>query len=195
VIHLTKTTKPALFPAALLLLTALVIAAPGCGDKSSPAASSSDSSAPSTAPTDAPPQMAPQPIGSSATAVVPTTTLINGKSVKLKSTPSGLKYYDLKVGTGPNPKIGQTVSVQYTGTLLDGTKFDSSYDHGGAPIDFPIGVGQVIKGWDEGVPTMKVGGKRRLVIPASLAYGDNPPTPQIPPGATLIFDIELVGIK
>ncbi len=123
------------------------------------------------------------------------TTVINGKKVTLKSLPSGLKYYDTKVGSGPHPKIGQTVSVQYTGTLLNGTKFDSSYDHGGQPIDFPIGVGSVIKGWDEGVPGMKVGGKRRLVIPSNLAYGANPPTPTIPPNATLVFDIELVGVK
>ena len=92
-------------------------------------------------------------------------------------------------------RLARLFSVQYTGTLLNGTKFDSSYDHGGAPIDFPIGVGQVIKGWDEGVPAMKVGGKRRLVIPSDLAYGANPPTPTIPPNATLIFDIELVAIK
>lgn len=123
------------------------------------------------------------------------TTMINGKKVTLKTLPSGVKYYDMKVGTGPHPKIGQTVSVQYTGTLLNGTKFDSSYDHGGQPIDFPIGVGRVIKGWDEGVPGMKVGGKRRLVIPGALAYGANSPTPAIPPNATLVFDIELVGVK
>lgn len=128
-------------------------------------------------------------------AKVPDTTVIDGKTVNLNTTADGLKYYDIKVGTGKNPKIGDTVSVQYTGTLLDGTKFDSSYDHGGQPVDFPIGVGQVIKGWDEGVPPMKVGGKRRLVIPAALAYGDTPPTPVIPPGATLVFDIELVAVK
>ena len=126
---------------------------------------------------------------------LPNTTVINGKTVTLKKMADGLRYYDIKVGTGPNPKIGQTVSVQYTGTLLDGTKFDSSYDHGGTPIDFPIGVGQVIKGWDEGVPPMKVGGKRRLVIPGNLAYGANSPTPVIPPNATLVFDIELVAVK
>ncbi len=123
------------------------------------------------------------------------TTVINGKKVPLKSLPSGLKYYDTKVGTGPHPKIGQTVSVQYTGTLLNGTKFDSSYNHGGQPIDFPIGVGRVIKGWDEGVPGMRVGGKRRLVIPGALAYGANSPTPAIPANATLVFDIELVAVK
>ena len=127
--------------------------------------------------------------------LVPGTTKVNGKKVVLKTMPDGLKYYDLKVGKGASPKIGQTVSVQYTGTLTDGTKFDSSYDHGGQPIDFPIGVGRVIKGWDEGVPSMKIGGKRRLVIPGKLAYGANSPTPTIPPNATLIFDIELVAVK
>ncbi len=109
--------------------------------------------------------------------------------------PGGLKYYDMVVGTGPSPKAGQTASMRYTGTLLDGTKFDSSYDRGQAPFDFPLGAGQVIKGWDEGVATMKVGGKRRLVIPSTLAYGANPPTPAIPPNATLVFDVELVGVK
>jgi len=126
---------------------------------------------------------------------VPNTTTIKGKKVKLKKLPDGLRYYDIKVGTGASPKVGQTVSVQYTGTLLDGTKFDSSYDHGGQPIDFPIGVGSVIKGWDEGVPTMKIGGKRRLVIPGNLAYGEHSPTPAIPANATLVFDIELVAVK
>ncbi len=124
------------------------------------------------------------------------TTLINGQSVPLKFMPGGLKYYDMVVGTGATPKTGQTASMRYTGTLLDGTKFDSSYDHPGqAPFDFVLGQGRVIKGWDEGVATMKVGGKRRLVIPGSLAYGPNPPTPTIPPNATLVFDVELVGVK
>ncbi len=127
--------------------------------------------------------------------VVPMTTLINGKAVPLKFMAGGLKYYDITVGTGATPKAGQTASMRYTGTLLDGTKFDSSYDRGQAPFDFVLGQGQVIKGWDEGVATMKVGGKRRLVIPGSLAYGPNPPTPTIPPNATLVFDVELVGVK
>jgi FKBP-type peptidyl-prolyl cis-trans isomerase len=126
---------------------------------------------------------------------VPSTTVVNGKTVKLKSYSDGLKYYDIKVGTGVHPKIGQTVSVQYYGALINGQKFDSSADHGGQPIDFPIGVGQVIRGWDEGVPPMKVGGVRRLVIPGSLAYGANSPTPAIPANATLVFDITLVAVK
>ena len=167
-----------------MLAGTLMIFATGCNaDKSTQQAAGP---APVDAPTAAP---------AGANSGGPNTTVIDGKTVKLKSMPGGLKYYDIKVGTGVNPKIGQTVSVQYTGTLLDGTKFDSSYDHGGQPIDFPIGVGKVIKGWDEGVPPMKVGGKRRLVIPGDLAYGANSPTPAIPANATLVFDIELVAVK
>jgi len=181
----------------IMLAGALLVQTAGCSSNGT-----DQSATPTAAPTQAAPADATTTIGPPAAAQlavdntkVPTTTVIDGKTVKLKSLPQGLEYYDIKIGTGASPKIGQTVSVQYTGTLLDGTKFDSSYDHGGTPIDFPIGVGQVIKGWDEGVPPMKIGGKRRLVIPAALAYGDNPPTPTIPPGATLVFDIELVAIK
>ena len=112
------------------------------------------------------------------------------------TTPSGLKYTDLVVGTGASPQIGQTVSVLYTGTLeKNGKKFESSYDRvPPAPSDFVIGVGKVIKGWDEGLMTMKVGGKRRLIVPPKLGY-DTAGTPKIPANSTLIFDIELVGIK
>ena len=110
------------------------------------------------------------------------------------TTPSGLKYVDLVVGTGESPKPGQMVTVHYTGTLENGTKFDSSVDRG-QPITFPIGAGRVIKGWDEGVMTMKIGGKRKLIIPPALAYGVSGRPPVIPPSATLIFEVELLGAK
>ena len=110
------------------------------------------------------------------------------------TTPSGLKYYDLVEGTGETPKEGQTVIVHYTGWLEDGTQFDSSVDRG-EEFSFPLGQGRVIPGWDEGVSTMKVGGKRQLVIPAELGYGDMGAGSLIPPGATLIFEVELIGIQ
>lgn len=109
------------------------------------------------------------------------------------TTASGLKYTDLVVGTGATPLKGQTVTVHYTGTLTNGKKFDSSVDRG-TPADFKIGVGSVIKGWDEALMTMKVGGKRKLVIPPALGYGPQG-TPTIPGNSTLIFEVELLGVK
>ena len=111
------------------------------------------------------------------------------------TTPSGLKYTDVKEGTGAQPRAGQTAVVHYTGWLLDGTKFDSSKDRG-QPFQFPLGQGRVIKGWDEGVATMKVGGVRKLTIPASLGYGaQGAGGGLIPPNATLTFEVELLDVK
>jgi peptidylprolyl isomerase len=108
--------------------------------------------------------------------------------------PSGLKYIDVKQGTGPVPTPGQMVAVHYTGWLENGTKFDSSLDRG-QPYTFAIVTGSVIRGWHEGIKTMKEGGKRKLIIPPQLAYGARGYPPVIPPNATLIFDIELVDVK
>jgi peptidylprolyl isomerase len=108
-------------------------------------------------------------------------------------TPSGLRYVDEVVGTGESPRTGQNVTVHYTGTLANGTKFESSVDRG-QPFTFRIGTAVVIKGWDEGIITMKVGGKRKLIIPPDLAYGAAG-RPGIPPNATLTFEIELLSLK
>ena len=111
----------------------------------------------------------------------------------LTTTASGLGYVDLVAGTGPQPKTGDSVRVHYTGWLENGKKFDSSHDRR-EPLVFAVGRGQVIKGWDEGVGSMKVGGKRKLVIPATLGYGSQGAGGVIPPNATLIFEVELLGI-
>jgi peptidylprolyl isomerase len=117
---------------------------------------------------------------------------------KMKATPSGLQYEDIKEGTGATPKAGQICVMDYTGWLWEngakGKKFDSSVDRG-TPFEFPIGQGRVIKGWDEGVATMKVGGKRLLLIPAQLGYGSRGAGGVIPPNATLLFEVELIAVK
>jgi peptidylprolyl isomerase len=111
----------------------------------------------------------------------------------LVTTGSGLKYVDLVEGTGDSPGPGATAVVHYTGWLTSGEKFDSSLDRG-QPFSFPVGQGRVIKGWDEGVATMKIGGKRKLVIPPELGYGERGAGGVIPPGATLVFEVELLDI-
>lgn len=117
---------------------------------------------------------------------------------KMRATPSGLQYEDIKEGTGASPKTGQTCVMDYTGWLWEngakGKKFDSSVDRG-TPFEFPLGQGRVIKGWDEGVATMKVGGKRLLLIPAQLGYGSRGAGGVIPPNATLLFEVELIAVK
>ena len=110
------------------------------------------------------------------------------------TTSSGLRYTDDVVGEGDAPSQGKKVRVHYTGRLTNGKKFDSSVDRG-RPFEFTIGVGQVIKGWDEGVMSMKVGGKRQLIIPADLGYGSRGAPPDIPPNSELVFDVELLGIS
>jgi peptidylprolyl isomerase len=125
-------------------------------------------------------------------------TFTPAKAQTVMTTPDGLQIIDLKVGTGASPKTGQTVVVHYTGWLYadgkKGAKFDSSLDRG-QPFEFPIGQHQVIAGWDEGVATMKIGGKRTLIIPPALGYGARGAGGVIPPNATLIFDVELLGVK
>ena len=129
---------------------------------------------------------------SSATSAVPGTTSSEsgGKVHKLAS---GLQYEDVVVGSGKMAEPGMNVSVHYTGTLTNGEKFDSSYDRG-QPIQFQLGAGRVIQGWEEGIKGMRIGGKRKLTIPPDLGYGANGTGP-IPPNATLLFDVELVDVK
>jgi len=160
---------PKLAPATLLL--SFVVLAPAC-KKEAPAATepaaSSSTPAPASAPAAAPAAKPAAPAG-------------------------GLVVEEVKVGDGPVATAGKVVSVNYTGKLTDGTKFDSSYDHG-SPIEFPLGAGRVIKGWDQGLEGMKVGGKRKLTIPPQLGYGEHGMGP-IPPNATLVFDVELMGVR
>ncbi|HEY3248492.1 MAG TPA: FKBP-type peptidyl-prolyl cis-trans isomerase [bacterium] len=132
-----------------------------------------------------------QPLTAVATVAPAEPEVLEDGSVRL---PSGLQYLDLVEGDGPSPQAGDNIEVHYTGWLENGTKFDSSIDRG-QPFVFPIAVGRVIKGWDEGVVTMRVGGKRRLAIPAHLAYGDRGAGGVIPPRATLIFEVELLAIR
>ena len=121
-------------------------------------------------------------------------SLVQGAE-NIATTPGGVKIEILKEGKGPLPEKGKTVSVHYTGTLSDGTKFDSSRDRG-EPISFPLGTGRVIKGWDEAIAQMKIGTRAKITIPPAMGYGDRGAGGGvIPPNATLIFDVELMGAK
>ena len=122
------------------------------------------------------------------------TNPLSSGDIDVITTATGLQYKDIVVGTGAAAEEGATAVVHYTGWLLDGTKFDSSLDRG-VPFEFVIGRGQVIKGWDEGVASMNVGGKRELIIPPDLAYGDPGAGGVIPPGATLKFEVELIELR
>ena len=130
--------------------------------------------------------------------LVPVASVAAEPAASEVTTPSGLRIIDTKPGDGAQPQPGQTVSVHYTGWLFEdghkGKKFDSSLDRG-QPFAFPLGEGRVIKGWDEGVAGMKVGGSRTLIIPPELGYGQRGAGGVIPPGATLIFDVELLGVR
>ena len=122
------------------------------------------------------------------------TSMPEQTNITMQTLPSGLQIGDEVVGTGAEAVAGKMVAVHYTGTLLNGTKFDSSLDRG-EPFEFSLGAGYVIKGWDEGVQGMKVGGKRKLIIPSDLGYGSRGAGSAIPPNATLVFDVELLGVK
>jgi peptidylprolyl isomerase len=135
----------------------------------------------------------PQGTGQVSPTAVETSPTVTPVIINSKTFDDGLKIEDEKIGDGPEVKSGDNISINYLGTLENGQKFDSSYDRG-QPFETQIGVGQVIKGWDEGVVGMKVGGKRRLTIPASLGYGAQA-AGSIPANSTLIFEVELMGIK
>jgi FKBP-type peptidyl-prolyl cis-trans isomerase len=181
---------------AVLAIAALTAA---CGSGSEPAATTGGESE-AVAPTEAQPPAeaaAPMPPGQdqSTAPELPAGGTYPGEPLtgEIETTASGLQTSVLAEGTGAMPTTGQNVSVHYTGYLLDGTKFDSSVDRG-QPIQFPIGTGYVVKGWDEGIMLMKVGEKRKLIIPAELAYGAAG-RPGIPPNAVLVFDVELVDAQ
>jgi FKBP-type peptidyl-prolyl cis-trans isomerase FkpA len=126
--------------------------------------------------------------------VGPTGSNLNDRDKERETMSSGLQSEDLKVGSGAEAKAGHTVAVHYTGWLTNGTKFDSSLDRG-QPFSFELGAGRVIKGWDEGVAGMKVGGQRKLTISPELGYGARGAGALIPPGATLVFEVELLSLR
>ena len=176
-----------------LLGAALALSLAGCAGQSKttssapPATTQSTSSSTTSTPT--------TPTTSSSTtttgAASSTDAATAGKEITM---PNGLKYVDMKVGDGQLAETGMTAQVHYTGWLTDGTKFDSSVDRG-QPFSFKLGAGQVIRGWDEGVKGMRVGGKRKLTIPPDLGYGAAGAGGVIPPNATLVFDVELLGLQ
>jgi FKBP-type peptidyl-prolyl cis-trans isomerase len=133
------------------------------------------------------------PVVAAIVLVVLTAVADDKKDENVVTTSSGLKYVELKVGEGKEAKEGSRVRVHYTGTLENGKKFDSSLDKG-VPYPVTIGAGEVIKGWEEGLQGMKAGGKRKLIVPAKLAYGEPGRPPAIPPNATLLFELELVSV-
>jgi peptidylprolyl isomerase len=174
---------------AAVLIALAAVGSTACQKRTEPAADATTEAAPAAAPTDT----------SQVDAIAPAAPAPSSKEAEvndpeLTTTPSGLKYKDLTVGTGATAAKGKTARVHYTGWLVDGTKFDSSLDRN-EPFEFPVGGGRVIKGWDEGVAGMKVGGKRRLVIPADLGYGASGAGGVIPPNATLVFEVELLDVK
>jgi FKBP-type peptidyl-prolyl cis-trans isomerase FkpA len=125
---------------------------------------------------------------------VPTSITLNGKTIALRPLSGGEEYRDIVVGNGREAEKTSIVQMLYTGTLLNGAKFDSTADRNNQPFVFMLGIHQVIAGWDIGIPGMRVGGERVLVIPASLAYGSSSPSADIPPNATLVFDVKLVAL-
>jgi len=171
----------------LLLAVAFSLLVAGCGYPDPGAGASSGGPGAGTdipTPTPSPsPSVSPSPGGDDFNA---------GKGLPVVTLPYGLKYIDIVAGSGAKPAKGDTISVQYTGWLSNGTKFDSSRDRG-APATFQIGVGAVIPGWDEAVVTMKVGGTRKLILPPALAYGAAGQPPTIPQNSTLVFVVELLS--
>jgi FKBP-type peptidyl-prolyl cis-trans isomerase len=175
----------------LLFAVAAVVVLASCGDPNAsdtPGAITSVTPAGSQAAPTPTPTPAPQPAVAAADITTPCT---KGKS---KTTPGGVKIKDTKCGTGKEATKGSIIKVKYVGKLSSGKVFDSSAKHGGKPVKFPIGVGQVIPGWDEAIPGMRVGGVRTLVIPPAMAYG-SAKAGTIPPNSTLVFQVKLLGVS
>lgn len=185
---MTKQTTNVLVVAGALAFFAVLLLALSAVGRGQPASTAAAATAQSAS---APPALpdASQPTQAQAPVPAPQTD-----PSKMTTTASGLQYIDQAVGTGAQPQAGQTVTVQYTGYLDNGKVFDSSVQRN-QPFEFVLGAGQVIRGWDEGIASMKVGGKRRLIIPPQLAYGAQGAGGVIPPNARLTFDVELLGVK